>query len=248
MTEERTCRVQVLVDGYEVADCECLSCDVEIERGGQGERRTGRAPRPCARVVSDDERRDVARGLREIRPCKSGHIKWWEIARALGLKQPAGWFGWEKFEPDSVNRLADLIEPDEPPYNLYTLYEAVFHRSPRCWECIEDDEVDELVNALLDICNAPGHEHIQRSEPSEPKVRCVAEVKVDGEQLERPVHDAAVELTGIDRDALLSLADEMDKEAERKELSCFDRSAATVGARYVREISRRIREALGVEK
>ena len=63
-------------------------------------------------MPTDDDRREVARRLREIRPCKSGHIKWWEIARALGLKQPAGWFGWEKFEPDSVNRLADLIEPD----------------------------------------------------------------------------------------------------------------------------------------
>ena len=52
MTEERTCRVQVLVDGYEVADCECLSCAVEIERGGaQGERRAGRAPRGRARVA-----------------------------------------------------------------------------------------------------------------------------------------------------------------------------------------------------
>ena len=34
MTEERTCRVQVLVDGHAVADCECLSCAVEVERGG----------------------------------------------------------------------------------------------------------------------------------------------------------------------------------------------------------------------
>ena len=48
-------------------------------------------------------------------------------------------------------------------------------------------------------------------EPSEPKVRCVAEVKVDGEQLEKLAHDAAVELTGIDRDALLALADEMEE-------------------------------------
>ena len=47
-------------------------------------------------------------------------------------------------------------------------------------------------------------------EPSEPKVKCVAEVKVDGERLEELVHDAAVKLTGIDRDALLALADEMD--------------------------------------
>lgn len=63
-------------------------------------------------MTTDTKRREVARRLREIRPCKSGHIEWWKIAQALGLKEPAGWFGWEKFEPDSVNRLADLIEPE----------------------------------------------------------------------------------------------------------------------------------------
>lgn len=62
-------------------------------------------------MPTDKERREVARRLREIRLCKSGHNEWWRIAQALGLKEPAGWFGWEKFEPDSVNRLADLIEP-----------------------------------------------------------------------------------------------------------------------------------------
>lgn len=50
-----------------------------------------------------------------------------------------------------------------------------------------------------------------------------------------------------DVDALLKLADDVIKEAERKELSCYDRGVATVGTRYVRGISRRIREALGVE-
>lgn len=109
--------------------------------------------------MTNEERREVARRLREIRPCKSGHIEWWGIAQALGLKEPAGWFGWEKFEPESVQRLADLIEP------------------------------------------------------SEPKVRCVAEVKVDGERLEQLVYDAAVELTGVDRDALLALADNLDSSA-----------------------------------
>ncbi len=35
MTDEaRSCRVQVLVDGHAVADCECLCCSVEVERGG----------------------------------------------------------------------------------------------------------------------------------------------------------------------------------------------------------------------
>lgn len=51
-------------------------------------------------------------------------------------------------------------------------------------------------------------------EPSEPKVKCVAEVKVDGERLEKLTHDAAVELTGIDRDALLALADEIWENAD----------------------------------
>lgn len=48
-------------------------------------------------------------------------------------------------------------------------------------------------------------------EPDEPKVRCVAEVKVDGERLEKLAHDAAVELTGIDREALLALAEKARK-------------------------------------
>lgn len=47
-------------------------------------------------------------------------------------------------------------------------------------------------------------------EPGEPKAMCVAEVKVDGELLEKLAHDTAVELTGIDRAALLALADEID--------------------------------------
>ena len=70
-------------------------------------------------------------------------------------------------------------------------------------------------------------------EPSEPKVRCVAEVKVDGERLEKLVHDAAVELTGIDRDALLALADELSKPMR--------------DGGYSAGIARRIREALGVQ-
>ena len=53
MTDEgKTCRVQVLVDGHAVADCECLSCAVEVERGGaQGERRAGRPLRGRPRVA-----------------------------------------------------------------------------------------------------------------------------------------------------------------------------------------------------
>ena len=78
-------------------------------------------------------------------------------------------------------------------------------------------------------------------EPSEPKVRCVAEVKVDGEQLEKLVHDAAVELTGIDRDALLALAEELDGLGLTGFSSGWSSGAVNVGS-----FARRIRKALGV--
>ena len=73
-------------------------------------------------------------------------------------------------------------------------------------------------------------------EPSESKVKCVAEVKVDGERLEKLAHDAVVELTGIDRDALLALAEECD---EMRDNGC------SIGSYEVYRIARRIREACG---
>ena len=83
-------------------------------------------------------------------------------------------------------------------------------------------------------------------EPSAPKVKCVAEVKVDGERLEKLVHDAAVELTGIDRDALLALAEEM---VEMPRIGAF--TGEGIDKSWCRELydkyARRIREALGVE-
>ena len=84
---------------------------------------------------------------------------------------------------------------------------------------------DEIFDRLADLI-----------EPSEPKVKCVAEVKIDGEQLEQLVHDAAVELTGIDRDALLALADELEQETGSVCGVCMGKTAL------------RIREALGVNK
>lgn len=93
-------------------------------------------------------------------------------------------------------------------------------------------------------------------EPSEPKFMCVTEVKIDGERLEKLVHDAAVELTGIDCDALLALADELDKDADNI-ISAARNARFTGGGPRMGEakhdacewrcIARRIREALGVE-
>ena len=137
-------------------------------------------------MPTDDERREVARRLREIRLCKSGHIEWWRIAQALGLKEPTGWFGWEKFEPESVQRLADFIDPGEL------------------------------------------------------KTTCISEVKIEGEKLDEVVNRAIAEYTGIDRDALLALADEMDRSAHESE-AYF----AGVYPVDILEYAHRIREACG---
>lgn len=104
-----------------------------------------------------------------------------------------------------------------------------------------------LEKGLIDIVGKDGCDYVRRLadliEPDEPKVRCVAEVKVDGERLEKLAHDAAVELTGIDRDALLELADEIDAAVDR----LLEEPELLVGATgLMRCYAYSIREALGV--
>ena len=105
------------------------------------------------------------------------------------------------------------------------LWSAVFDSDYRCTDLCDECEA-AVLNSLADLI-----------EPGEPKVKCVAEVKVDGERLEQLVHDAAVELTGIDRDALLALADDIDKQT--------DGSMSDAWLEDGHYIARRIREALG---
>lgn len=80
-------------------------------------------------------------------------------------------------------------------------------------------------------------------EPSEPKVRCVAEVKIGGERLEQLVRDAVAEVTGIDRDALLELAYMLQAMGERSD----EKGRYDLGITFT-SIADRIREALGVER
>ena len=164
-------------------------------------------------MPTDDERREVARRLRELEVCEldGEFIDCGEVESVLGLVSDDG--AW--YEADGVMRLADLIEPEDEPYNLFSLYEAVFHQTPRDGFVIEDDEVEELVDALMDMCNAPGHEHIAR----------------------------AGESGVIDRDALLALADEIHELVENQEIRFFH--VVQVHESTLATIERRIREALG---
>lgn len=135
-------------------------------------------------MATDDERREVARRLRELH---------------LG--------GGSK----------DLIER--------TLSDAIgaWRKSGMSW--------DFITERLADLI-----------EPSEPKVKCVAEIKVDGEQLEKLAHDAAVEMTGVDREALLALADEMGHPIKQ---AIWNQTAGVRREHIMAEYARRIREACG---
>lgn len=117
-------------------------------------------------MPTDDERRDVARRLREM----------------------AEWGGEDCTEGEYYSRLADLIEPGEP------------------------------------------------------KVKCVAEVKIEGDKLDEAVHRAMAEYAGVDRDALLALADEMQFE---QEFGSTDYESVSKLCGQMDDCARRIREACG---
>ena len=200
-------------------------------------------------MTTDDERREVARrlrgldysDLRESLICAyldalgiKGYEDWVGIAHRLAdLIEPARgsdwktilcehcesctWCGCEPGDPEGGCDFEPRVDEGEPPYNLYTLYEVVFRRRPTDESVIEDDEVNDLVDALIDICNAPGHDIIQRPQPS------------------------------CDRDALLALADEMDRDGRvqrERQKAC---EHWFIDGLDVMEYARRIREALGVE-
>lgn len=63
-----------------------------------------------------------------------------------------------------------------------------------------DDFAREVFRAAMDESIGDYRSAMNRLadliEPSEPKVRCVEEVKVDGERLDKLAYDAAVELIG----------------------------------------------------
>jgi|GEM_PF-4529701 hypothetical protein len=120
-------------------------------------------------MVNDDERREVARRLREMgEELGSSALLWYHIAKILGVRTATD-------GKTACDMLADLIDPGEL------------------------------------------------------KTTCIAEVKIEGEKLDEVVNRSIAEYTGIDRDALLSLADEM-----------------TVEKGDIWRWSSRIRDALGV--
>ena len=114
------------------------------------------------------------------------------------------------------------------------------------------DLQESLICAYLDALGIKGYEDwvgiahrlADLIEPDEPKVKCVAEVKVDGEQLEKLFHEAVVEYAGVDREALLALVEELSGN-----ILVVPALYGTYQSGYVaacHDVAHRIREALGV--
>lgn len=79
----------------------------------------------------------------------------------------------------------------------------------------------------------------------EPEPYCIANVTIDGEELERVANNAVKEAIGIDRDALLKLAYFMDRVAvEFMDTAPHEFNPCTLAKAWAREI----REALGVDE
>lgn len=127
-------------------------------------------------MISDNERREVARRLRELDHSDLQESLICAYLDALGIKGYEDWIG-------IAHRLADLIEPGEL------------------------------------------------------KTTCIAEVKIEGKKLDEAVNRAIAEYTGIDRDALLELAYDLDRMGDG---SMYD---PCISDEY--GIARRIREACG---
>ena len=81
------------------------------------------------------------------------------------------------------------------------------------------DLQESLICAYLDALGIEGyadwvgiaHRLADLIDPGELKTTCIAEVKIEGEKLDEVVNRAIAEYTGIDRDALLALAEEAKK-------------------------------------
>lgn len=139
---------------------------------------------------------------------------------------------------DSERREAARLLRERAGYEMGCVFKELYgdcnSAGPTCGECNE-----RAMRYVADLI-----------EPSEPEVKYVAEVKVDGWRIEELAHGAAVELTGIDRDALLELVKELELGAQfalgRKwpNLEC-DRMAKYLADDY-EMIARRIRESLDV--
>ena len=117
-----------------------------------------------------------------------------------------------------------------------------------CEECedactIDRDDFGNTVLTVLHVCGESDRTCYDRLadliEPCE-NVKCVAEIKIDGEQLEEAAQKAAAEYAGIDRERLLAIATVMAADSVRSA-----KQGSSVSPVYILHAARNIAEACG---
>ena len=177
-------------------------------------------------MLADDERREVARRLREMgEELGSSVLLWYHIAKILGVRTATD-------GKTACDMLADLIDPDETGRPLSKPIER--------WTSFDDRLPDSGTPVLCRSKN--GVFYVGKPVTAKGKRTRMVWVPRGGQyrtpDMWRPI-EVPASSAEIDRDALLALADDIDKQTDG---SMFD--AWLEDGHY---IARRIREACGEE-
>ena len=175
-------------------------------------------------MVTDTERREVARMLREL----PGDSTYPDLIGVIADHD--GWYP----AYDAANRLADLIEPSyEPDAKYEAWYNSLSHYGDkRGGPSTIRELIEEIVWATLTVDLGPNG----NTDPS----TGIDDGDVYTNKLFAEWEREALRLSGgCNRDALLALAEDVDGAAD-------DSGGFEPLAGMLRDIARRIREALGV--
>ena len=161
-------------------------------------------------MVSDDERREVARRLREL-ASDAEEVSDFDLAKTLDL----GAVSRYGYDPNDVERLADLIEPAPTSSD----------RGPT------PDPTERGVDSIYDWC----FERIEGADGAEDHLYC--SIMSDIEEYRHPERVTARTARPVDREALLDVLDEMDTTVR-----C---AGPDIERGYVESWAERIRDACG---
>ena len=231
-------------------------------------------------MISDKERREVARRLRELEVCEfdGEFIDCGEVENALGLVSDDG--AW--YEAEGVTRLADLIEPSghecvpgECPLNvrhdndridqerllaIATMMAADSVRSAKQGSSVSPVYILHAARNIAEACGetfgsirnrelakwgtsiVPKETIVDRDTPQKVAEEMFGKMrhstKEEADAYDAMLKSKSVEIHPVDRDALLELADDLDRMGDG---SMYD---PCISDEY--GIARRIREALGL--
>lgn len=170
-------------------------------------------------MTTDDERREAAERLRDVARADGGPLG--DIGFTEAMHRALGGRDWR----DMTKRLADLIEPAPTSSD----------RGPT------SDPTERGIDSIHDWCR----ERLEGADGAEDFLYCSIMSAI--EEYRHPERVTARTARPVGRDALLALADEMDRDGR------MQRERQKVGERWfidgldVREYARRIREACGEE-